>query len=87
MRILTTGDKMDAVIHILSDACGIFIPRYFLTDGYHNVNKKHCEANLPHQRAAAMLITIKQIKAVLLHNRGARGVRLCAVTGNKYCHL
>ena len=34
-----------------------------------------------------MLITIKQIKAILLHNRGARGVKLCAVSNGTFCHL
>lgn len=34
-----------------------------------------------------MIISAKQLQAILLHNRGARGVKLCAVTGNKYCHL
>ncbi len=34
-----------------------------------------------------MTISVKQIKAILLHNRCSRGVKLCAITGNKYCHL
>lgn len=34
-----------------------------------------------------MTISVKQLHVILLHNRGARGVKLCAITGNKYCHL
>ena len=34
-----------------------------------------------------MIISVKQLQAILLHNRGARGVKLCAVTNNQFCHL
>jgi hypothetical protein len=34
-----------------------------------------------------MTISIKQLQAVLLHNRGARGVKLCAISNNTFCHL
>lgn len=33
---------MDAIIHILSDARGIYIPRDFVTDDFGNIAKEHC---------------------------------------------
>lgn len=35
---------MDAVIHILSSARGVFIPRDFLTDDLCNIAEDHCTA-------------------------------------------
>lgn len=35
---------MDAIIHILSDARGVYIPRDFLTDQYNEVDHEHCAA-------------------------------------------
>lgn len=35
---------MQATIHILSDARGIYIPRDFLTDSHGAVAREHCEA-------------------------------------------
>jgi len=35
---------MDAVVLILSDARGVYIPRDFLTDNHNEIVWKHCEA-------------------------------------------
>lgn len=35
---------MNAIIHILSDARGIYIPRDFLTDQYNEIARAHCAA-------------------------------------------
>lgn len=35
---------MESIVHILSDARGIYIPRDFLTDNVGDVAREHCEA-------------------------------------------
>lgn len=35
---------MKSIVHILSDARGIYIPRDFLTDNYNEIAESHCVA-------------------------------------------